>query len=112
METLIYKRDWDFFSGYKIFPPCKLSWKCVKRNKYKEIDWEIEVEKHIDWDWSIHSCMISHISRLVSYYDLCMLDLWFSLGYFSQININLNYDFGDSFMKLVWTLIIIFPKLF
>jgi len=25
METLIYKRDWSFFSGYKIFSPCKLS---------------------------------------------------------------------------------------
>jgi len=43
METLIYKRDYDFFSDYKIFPPCKLSWKCVKIDKYKEIDWEIEV---------------------------------------------------------------------
>jgi len=74
----------------------------VWREINKEIDWEIEVGKYIDWDWSIFSCMISHISKLVSYYDLCMLNLWFFLGCLSQININPNYDFRDSFMKLVW----------
>ena len=82
METLIYKTLWLFFSGYKIFLPCKLSQKCVRRNKYKKIDWKTKVGEHIDWDWNIHSRMISHRLRLVSYYDICSLDLWFFLRCF------------------------------
>jgi len=82
-----------------------------EKKKYKEIDWETEVGEQIDWDWNIHLCLIFQISRLVSYNDVCMLDLWFFLICLSQISINLNYYFRDSFMKLVWTLIIIFSKL-
>jgi len=52
-----------------------------------------------------------HYKRLVSYNDVCILDLWFFLGCSSQIGINPNYDFRNSFMKLIWTLIIIFSKL-
>jgi len=54
----------------------------------------------------IHSCMIFHKSKLVSYYGLCMLvyDSFYDVSSklsLSQININPNYDFRDSFMKLV-----------
>jgi len=85
--------------------------KVCEEKKIRRNGLEIEVGQHIDWDWNIHFCMISHVPRLISYNDLCMLDLWFFLRCLSQISINPNYDFRDSFMKLVWTLLIIFSKL-
>ena len=68
-----------------------------------------EMEEQRNWGMYYHN--ISHKSRLVFYYDLCILNLWFSYSYydifpnlnFSQINMNPNQDFRNSSMKLAWT---------
>ena len=84
MGKLIYKRDYSFFFAIRTSHHVN-----YLESLWGEINTKRDIRKHrlgnTDWDWNIHSWMISHISRLVSYHDLYMLNLWFFLRCFSQI---------------------------
>jgi len=68
----------------------ELSRKYESKKKDKKIIGK-NTEKQIDW-WMYYYNM-SHKSKLIFYYDLCILNLWFSYSYY------------DVFLKLIWTLI-------